>query len=247
MNPPIIRTDIVKSVLGGCGNKHKSENVSVRYPCTINLIKLLKAELKGSNIESSQKLVIFSAATIAFFGGLRMNELLSKGHIAYDPKYTLLRSDITIHKTMLDGKSVEVLSLDIKHSKTGKKSEIVDIYSNNESICPVKVAKKLLKSTRELPKDYPFMSDKKGKLLTLKDFNSHLHKLLDSKLKGCKGRVSGHSFRAGLTSLFGSLGYSEQELKAFGRWSSRAFSLYIKNGRTNRREIAKQASQLTTI
>ena len=40
---------------------------------------------------------------------------------------------------------------------------------------------------------------------------------------------TGHSFRAGLPTLLQSLGFSEEQIKAWGRWSSSVFQTYAKD------------------
>ena len=40
--------------------------------------------------------------------------------------------------------------------------------------------------------------------------------------------------------MMAAIGYSDEEIKAVGRWSSRAFMEYIKLPRTQRAEIARR-------
>jgi hypothetical protein len=49
-----------------------------------------------------------------------------------------------------------------------------------------------------------------------------------------------HSFRIGIASMLGTLGYSDDDVKAVGRWSSRAFEEYLLLPRTKRMQIARQ-------
>ena len=61
------------------------------------------------------------------------------------------------------------------------------------------------------------------------------------------GKITSHSFRAGLISMFAKLGHSDQQLQAIGRWSSRAYAHYIKLGRSKRHEMTAAASCLTWL
>ena len=54
-------------------------------------------------------------------------------------------------------------------------------------------------------------------------------------------RISAHSFRSGAASMMANLGYSDKDVKAVGRWSSRAFEIYVKLPRTKRMEAARNA------
>ena len=244
VKPPVFRTDIVKIVMEGWENMQDDKKLNTRYPCTPSILKLLKNQLRLDNMDNSTKIMIFAAATIGFFGGFRMSELLSRQENSYDPKYTLLKQDVAINSTTVNGKKVRMLSIKLKNSKTSKSSEIVDVYENDSAICPVKAYTKLSKTTKAMANDYPMFSNEKGKLLTVRKLNVHLHRLVNSKLTGCRGKVTAHSFRAGLTSIFGSLGYADEELKRFGRWSSRAFELYIKSNRTKRAGVAKLSREI---
>ena len=42
-------------------------------------------------------------------------------------------------------------------------------------------------------------------------------------------RWTGHSFRSGLPTLLQSLGFSEEDIKAWGRWASSVFQLYARD------------------
>jgi hypothetical protein len=45
--------------------------------------------------------------------------------------------------------------------------------------------------------------------------------------------------------MLGSLGYSDDEIQASGRWSSRAFEAYLKLKRTKRGRLGKQVRNIT--
>ena len=49
-----------------------------------------------------------------------------------------------------------------------------------------------------------------------------------------------HSFRIGMASMLGALGYDDDDVKAVGRWSSRAFEEYLMLPRTKRIAMAKK-------
>ena len=58
------------------------------------------------------------------------------------------------------------------------------------------------------------------------EFNAGLNDLLKDNIIYKKGKVSLHSFRAGVTSTMAKLGYSEDMIQLQGRWSSLLFSIY---------------------
>ena len=51
-------------------------------------------------------------------------------------------------------------------------------------------------------------------------------------MKDDRDSLTGHSFRAGLATLMEVAGFSEDEVKAWGRWSSEAFRRYCKEKRS---------------
>ena len=58
------------------------------------------------------------------------------------------------------------------------------------------------------------------------------------------GKIKTHSFRIGMASELGTEGFEDGEVKAAGRWSSRAFETYIRTPRTKRASIAKKIAEL---
>jgi hypothetical protein len=92
-------TPLVNKVLQGHEHMPKAKaGSSKRLPCTISILKLLKTKLRIAKLDKQIKLLIWSACTIAFYGAFRMGELLCKSVSTYDPRYSLLRKDVTIIK-----------------------------------------------------------------------------------------------------------------------------------------------------
>ena len=75
-----------------------------------------------------------------------------------------------------------------------------------------------------------------GKPFTGMKFNQTLKKYLGKHIAYTGRRITSHSFRYGIASLMGELGYGDSELMAVGRWSSRAFVGNLKLPRTKRLE-----------
>ena len=218
-----------------------SDNEGNRVPCTLNILKLIKHELKMSRLHPDEKIVVWATCTLSFFGALRTSEVLCKDQFEYDPLDTLLQKDVKICPADSTGK--ESVSIKIRNSKTSKgKGEIVSVYANYGPTCPVAATRKLLHITKKCPKDAPAMCDRQGKVLTQNRLNVILKILTEDHFR--PDWISGHSFRAGLISMFAQLGHSDAELKAIGRWSSRAYEHYIKLNRSKRHEMTVAASHL---
>lgn len=138
----------------------------------------------------------------------------------------------------MDNKETECIIVKIKCSKANKtkKPEIVTVYATGSYHCPVKAVKKYLAINKALGKNDPFFILPCGKPLTGKFLNYQLDNLLNIYL--CNGRITGHSFRSGLISIFARQDFTDEQLKKIGRWSSRAYERYIKLGRTKRNDVA---------
>ena len=136
---------LVKEVLEGQNKKVtklKSMGQSEdRIPCTLNILKLIKHELKLSRLEPDEKIVVWATCTLSFFGALRSAEVLCKDQYEYDPLDTLLKGDIKVCPADKTGK--ESVSIKIRNSKTSKgHSELVSVYANYGPTCPVAATKK---------------------------------------------------------------------------------------------------------
>ena len=185
---------LIKEVLLGHKNKHAQGRVNdiraKRLPATINVLRFLKTKIRTSNLSSHEKITLWAACTICFYGALRSSEALSKYENFFDPTVTLCKKDVILCKD----DDVESLHLTIKHSKTNKSGidETVIIYANNSDLCPVKAAKKLLILNRDVPLSYPFFSLESGKPLSQRKFNSVLGDLTKDQIRG--GTISSHRF-----------------------------------------------------
>ena len=91
----------------------------------------------------------------------------------------------------------------------------------------------------------PFFMEEDGKFFTKQKFNLLLHELLDHFLKDDRDSITGHSFRAGLATLMEAAGFSEDSIKAWGRWSSKAFKRYCKEKRPKNHIFSKLYQHLS--
>ena len=82
-----------------------------------------------------------------------------------------------------------------------------------------------------LAEEMPLFLHSDGTIYSKVELNQDLAKLLSfyPELNSPKDQWSGHSFRAGLSTVLSVLGFGEQDIKAWGRWKSNAFQRYIKD------------------
>ena len=107
-------------------------------------------------------------------------------------------------------------------------------------MCPVAAVKELkqMRSGKE-GRLGPLCRRKDGSLLTGRILSQYLKKFLAAKADYLGGKLSSHSFWAGLAAALAWLGVGVKEIKAIGRWKSEAFHLYVKRGRCCRRCLIK--------
>ena len=84
-----------------------------------------------------------------------------------------------------------------------------------------------------------------GTAMTGHKMNEILKELLTPHLGTGKGKITTHSFRAGIATLLAGKGFDDEEIMSVGRWHSRAFEAYIKKPRTKRASIAKRVAEMT--
>ena len=236
---PDLRPELVKSIFKGLKNQEFMYKRPTRLPMTPSTMALLKRQLFKSNLETTDALMFWSVCTAAFFGSLRLGEMLSKRSTSYDGAFTLLRQDMTVVEDDEDG--APVLNIELKHSKCyAGKSEIISIREADNGLCPVKAFRKYQARTRDHPPSLPAYCGASRKPLTKAVFTRILRSLLIPVLGPLALKLSCHSFRAGIPSILAHKGYSELYIKAVGRWSSRAWTAYAALPRKTRYKVSKK-------
>ena len=109
----------------------------------------------------------------------------------------------------------------------------IEIFEISTAFCPVRSFLDYEKAVGTLkPKNAAFRLPKSGDAITTNRFNKTLKTMFSPFLK--YGKVSGHSFRAGISSLLGKAGFPDADIQCLGRWNSDAYLKYIKLGRLRR-------------
>ena len=141
---PMLRPGIVKLILNGQKDldklRRKLENKINRVAVTIPILKLIKKNLIKSNFSNIRKHLIWSTSTLAFSGGFRIHELLSRERQSYDPFVTLLGKDLVL-KENDKYPHIQILLKTQKKDRIGK-NEVVDVFGTNNFFCPTKSTNK---------------------------------------------------------------------------------------------------------
>jgi Phage integrase SAM-like domain len=221
--------DIQKQLLKGLENtssKKFFKKKSQIRPITLSLLAKFKNSLRSGEKSDLEKLSLWGAAVVAFWGCFRLGELLCREKFRFDKYTDLLWKDIKfVDKQVL---------ICIKSGKTsGSKPVTVRLGSlPNKKFCP-RSALKRLKNFQKAKNFYnprlPVFrtSIEKGGSKNLRPWD--LVKEF-KKFSIRKSDFSGKSFRSGIPSILASSHrrFKANVLQNFGRWKSQAFRAYIR-------------------
>ena len=216
---------VLKSIVRGAENMNMYEimSKSVRKVMTLPLLKIIGHQLTKLQWSKDSKQVVCSACVIAFFGSLRLGEILAQNDCEFNSKETLLWSDIKFRK---DNSLLIHIKIDKCRNKNGS---YVDLFEfKGHGCCPISVLKKL-QDFRSDP-DSPVFQFKNGKLLTSLLLNRIVRDLLKPIIGKAAELISGHSFRAGVASALASdpEAAKDRDIKCWGRWTSESYLLYTR-------------------
>ena len=248
---PKLRTELVNMILEGrkhieAGERLRGSRPQERQPVTPDILALIKIRLREWEVQVVDKLTVWVVCTLMFHGGFRGGELMAKSAACFDPAFTLLRRDLCLVKEGLEAVK-ETLQVRVKAPKEAKddRAVIIDVFQTDTKLCPVRAFKKWEKHTRGWEANQPAFRMRDGAPLT----GAALNRILKERLAGVLDghRILTHSFRSGAASMMGSLGCSDSDIKAVGRWGSRAFEDYIKTPRSKRIAVAKKWAKLCKV
>ena len=193
-----------------------------RLPITMALLRQIKTELaQAPDILPHDKLMLWSAFTLAFYGFLRSSEFTSPSTTQFNPLVHLSRSDISFSS---DGS----LRLQLKASKTDPYRQGCSLLlaPSCRSVCAIRALCKYLalSSSSTVTPLYVFPS---GLYLTRAKVTSVLRLFLQRTGVPTEHYAS-HSFRIGAATTAAEAGLPPWLIQTLGRWSSNCFTLYIR-------------------
>ena len=248
MEPPVIRTNLVTCLLKGQEHldniRDRRQDKAKRLPMTMTMMRLLKETTRAWDTKMTDKLLMWAICSLAFHGAFRIHELLCKTETEFDPDFTLLTEDVKIREGKEKGEDryLEVTLKCPKENRTGK-AVVVEVYESKGTLCPVKAFERWRAKT-ETKKGLPLFRDEKGTPVTGTKLNKWMKDRLGKYVDYRRGKFSSHSFRSGLATTLGTKGFSEDDIKEAGRWSSQAYEIYVKLPRVKRAEVARRIGKL---
>ena len=247
--PPCLRPDIVQAILKGQSNidSMKAKEKAPRLTVTTSVLKLIKHLLRTSKFSIEKRRLTWTVCCLAFHGSFRIHELLSRSGKEYDPTQTLLGKDTSLKTMSIDGNEEEVLAITIKMPKEEKLpcGVTVELFRNDTFSCPINAFTKWRSVSKvSHSRIGPIFREEDGSCYTGRKFNADLKMMLSPYVDYSKRKILSHSFRAGMASMMATAGMTDSEIMIQGRWHSKAFLTYCKNGRSHRmrqqREVARR-------
>ena len=231
IDQPALRPPIVTAIIEGKSHidtvKARLRSKPKRIPVTLNVLRLLKATINSWEETDQMRLLVWTVCLICFFN---------------DPAFTLLGRNIKLVSLKVGNETILALQILVKSPKEDRigREVIIDVYETKGKFCPIKYYRKWLDSNPPIQSKKPAFLKPDGSPLTGTDLNKILKQLLSPHIDYTKSRISTHSFRGGMATLLGQIGFSDEQIQAMGRWSSRAFESYLKMPRTKRALMAKK-------
>ena len=193
-----------------------------RLPITMSVMRQLKGALADDHQFAAQdKLMLWSAFTLAFFAFLRSSEFTSPSSTLFNPRLHLCHSDISFT-------TAGSLSLQLKTSKTDpfRKGCSIILAPSGRSVCAVRAMRRYLdhQPPRSATPLYFFST---GQFLT-RDKVTSILRLLLQRLGFATESYASHSFRIGAATTAAEAGLPPWLIQTLGRWSSNCYTQYIR-------------------
>ena len=164
-------------------------------------------------------------------GSMRPSEILTPDKKKYDPLKTMLQKDLKVVRVQTDEEMVTTLQLTLKCPKTSRTlpTQVVELPEVGGWLCPVRALREWQATMKgKRTGGTPLFSHEDGTLLTISDLNEVLSKVLPDRTPPMTCRW----FRPALPTILARQGASEELLKSLGRWTSRTYLHYVREGRT---------------
>ena len=185
-----------------------------------------------------KKQVVFTTLLLAFWGRLRLSEILSSSALTFKPMNAFLKNDLRFIMAD-DSEESEGLQLWIRHAKVPDPAGVlVEIPPAQDvpDLCPVKAIKKYLKMRDKvlINGEYPLLLDDTGFIFTKRKFGECIQQAidkLDPNYRVAFNDLKGHSLRSGVPTALQKLGtdVDPQVVKYLGRWRGCSVNLYLKD------------------
>ena len=193
-----------------------------RLPITMTLLRQIKEELaRAPDYLPTDKLMLWSAFTLAFYGFLRSSEFTSPSASQFNPLVHLSTTNVSFTST-------GCLTLHLKASKTDpyRQGCSLLIAPSHRSVCVLRALRKYL-ALRLTSGTSPLYVFQSGNYLTRAKVTTIIRTLLQ-RLGISSELYASHSFRIGAATSAAEASLPPWLIQTLGRWSSNCYTLYIR-------------------
>ena len=212
----------LSQVLRGVRATQAGKSTTVRLPITPQILERIKEAWERTGLNDN-RVMLWAAMLLCFFGFFRSGEILSPAQGLFDASSHLTCADLAIDSVT----DPQCLRVHLKQSKTDrfKEGTYVCVGRTGEILCPV--AAVLAWLIRRGNSRGPLFRYSDGTPLTQARFVMEVRKALLLIGENPKD-YGGHSFRAGAATAAAQQGVGDATIKLLGRWRSSAYQIYIK-------------------
>lgn len=192
-----------------------------RLGFSLNLLQKLIQSLSLITHDTYITLLLRTMFLLAFYALLRVSEITTTSNGSAN---IINRENVKF--SYKNGKVIKasLKLMNYKHSK-GQTSTIILSRAKNRLLCPVRVLSKYCSVTTH--KSGPLFQFSCGKTVTA----SYFRRLLKRCVEHCHldpTKYTSHSFRIGGATLAHDRNFSESQIQKLGRWSSNAYTKYLR-------------------
>ena len=241
----IFEDPLIKAVGRGLKNQVSMEPVEEKANISIATMKKWRDNVRVMKNPYIDRRMIWTALSWIFCGSLRPSEILAEGEDragAGIGSKALRWKSVKLMDHKQEGRREEVVQITLTAPKTMRTMpyQVVALPAVSSVLCPVSAWKAFVKAKRKTgsQEDLVF-SWSSGAPFTIRELGG-----LMGEWSGQGPRVTPRDLRAALPTLLARKGVSEDTIKMLGRWSSKAYNSYIRQGRANAWTDAKSALQL---
>ena len=224
------RSESLAAVLVGTHRlSTRASSPPARKPITSSDLAHIKTRLFSyQSLPSIDRLMLWSAVTLGYYGFLRGSEYTSRSSHSSDPDRTILRRHVTLE--------FDHLEVYLPMSKTDQCGEgtTLTVGTSGTAICAVAAMEAYTQALPGRPSD-PLFRFVTGANLTLRDLNAWLKRLSD-------GKFTSHSLRIGAATAAAKAGLPDWTIRRCGRWKSDAYLTYIRTSGRSTKQVARQIS-----
>jgi hypothetical protein len=230
-DPSALEDEIIQAAVKGMKNR-ESLTPAPRAVMSLKMMSKAHSNLRKLKITSRRKKTIWATMVFMFMGSLRGSEILAPEKKKFDPAKTLMGGDLKVVKIRTGNEEVTTLQLTLKQPKTSKSLpvQVVELPEIGGWMCPVKAYRQWQNGKKNKPTGgKPLFCWEDESLVTMDEINT----VLSIILEGEEPVITTRAFRPALPTILARQGASEELLKSLGRWTSRTYLHYVREGRSS--------------